>query len=82
MTCMKEKKPASKRPTKPSYPSRQNIKYVGVPKSYRDALRIYAAKHSDPDQKKSVSWACRVAIRRLMDQEGIAIATAPDDEDE
>lgn len=60
-------------PKKPVYPSRLNTKYIAVPKHYFDALAEYARDHSDADDEKSISWACRVAIRRMMEAEGIKL---------
>ncbi len=55
------------------YPSRANAKYVSVPKHYHAALAEYARQHSTPDEKKSVSWACRVAVRLLAEREKIEL---------
>ena len=71
----------SREPKKPAkqFPSRLNTRYVGIPKSYHDALQAFADLHSTPDEVKSISWAVRVAIRRLMDQENISLKPVSDD---
>lgn len=56
---------------KPKYPSRTKTRYVAIPKDMHDALVRYAQSRSDEDDRKSVSWAARVAIRKFLTAEGL-----------
>jgi hypothetical protein len=87
MAKRKAKNDASENQETPKkvYPSRANAKYVSIPKHYHAALAEYARQHSTPDDKKSVSWACRVAVRLLAEQAAIklrAVRTSAGDDDE
>lgn len=64
----KEKKPEGQEPKR--YPSRENVKYLAVPAELYEALARFAKSKSDEDDKKSVSWAGRVALRKFLTQEG------------
>jgi hypothetical protein len=74
MGLMSKKKPPEEPPEgggKKRYPSRENVRYVAVPLALHRALELYAEKHSNEDEKKSVSWAARVMIRRGLVGEGL-----------
>jgi hypothetical protein len=51
---------------KPRYPSRENTKYLAVPKEWYELLEEYAKERSDADTAHSVAWAGRVAIRKFL----------------
>lgn len=55
---------------KKRYPSRENTRYLAVPRAIYEALERYARSRSDEDEAKSVSWAGRVAIRKFLTAEG------------
>jgi hypothetical protein len=74
---MAKKKPVNKSPSpvEPEvpakrYPSRDKIRYVGIPVELHEALEQYAQSRSDEDDVKSISWAARVCIRRFLTDEG------------
>lgn len=70
MKGMAKKKQPNEDTGKPRYPSRENVKYVAIPKALHEALERYAESRSDEDDKKSTSWAGRVAIRKFLTEEG------------
>jgi hypothetical protein len=55
---------------KKRHPSREHIRYVALPLELHQALERYAESRSDEDDKKSVSWAARVAVRRSLTDQG------------
>ena len=69
----KRKKPTDGNGEEPKkrYPSREKTRYVALPLELYEALEGYAAKRSDEDDTRSVSWAARVAIRRFLVGEGL-----------
>lgn len=52
------------------YPSRERVKYVGIPAAMYDELERYARDHSTEIDEKSISWAARLAIHRFLTAEG------------
>ena len=56
-----ESSPAPERP-----PSRENTRYIAIPLDLYEALQRFAESRSDEDDKKSISWAGRVAIRKFL----------------
>lgn len=72
MLGMAKKRPTgSDQPGKKRYPSRENTKYVAIPLELHEALQAYADSRSDEDDKKSVTWAARVAIRKFLTDIGL-----------
>jgi hypothetical protein len=71
-----KKKPKPEPPTPPEteppkrYPSRENVRYLGLPADLYAALERYARSKSDEDDSKSVSWAGRRAVRKFLVDEG------------
>lgn len=55
---------------KKSYPSREKVKYVGIPAAMYDALEQYAAEHSTEIDNKSISWAARAAVHEFLKAKG------------
>lgn len=67
----KKPKPEQSEPAKPvRYPSRDLVKYVGLPLNLYRALEEYADEHSDEDDRKSVAWAVRALVRKALLAEG------------
>lgn len=67
----KPKKPTSKEPTAktPRYPSRDKIKYAGIPSDYWDlleSLTVEGAKF----EGRSVSFLTKLAVRAFLQSEG------------
>lgn len=56
--------------SKRTYPSRAKTRYIAVPEELHDALAAFAESRSDEDEKKSISWAARVALRKFLTSEG------------
>ena len=69
MSSMAKRKTADGGGEKKRYPSRENTRYVAIPKALYEALEQYAKARSDEDERKSVSWAARVLIRRGLTDE-------------
>jgi hypothetical protein len=53
------------------FPSRENTRYVGIPLELYRALEKFAEAKSDQDDRKSVAWAARRAIRKMLTDEGL-----------
>jgi hypothetical protein len=52
------------------YPSRDRVRYVGVPLDIDELLAEYAKVHSTIDDVKSKNWAARVLLRKALAAEG------------
>jgi len=51
---------------KKRFPSRDRVKYLGVPVAFHEALERYADAHSTEFDRKSVSWAARVLFGPIL----------------
>lgn len=52
------------------YPSREKLRYVGVPLDIDALLVQYATDHSTVDDVKSKNWAARVLLREILSSKG------------
>lgn len=82
MTTMSRKKsesaggdPSPDPTPKKRYPSRDKVKYLGIPLSFYAALERYAEQHSTPFDKKSVQWAARVLFGPVLQELGLLDAS-------
>jgi hypothetical protein len=57
--------PVPEQPMKKRPPSREKLRYVALPLDLHQFLKDYADSKSNEDDKRSVNWAARVAIRRF-----------------
>lgn len=64
----KPKKPKSE-PVKPRYPSRDKIKYAGIPSDYWDMLESLTAEGAK-FEGRSVSFLTKLAVRAFLQSEG------------
>lgn len=75
MGVMAKKKGSADEGDKPKrFPSRDRVRYVGVPLDLDELLTKYAEAHSTIDDQKSKNWAARVLLRKALAAEGY---TAP-----
>lgn len=77
MQTMSRKKPIPQaapegdEPPKKRYPSRDAVKYVGLPLRMYRALERYAEEHSTEFDRKSITWAARVLFGPVLDATGL-----------
>ena len=61
-------------------PSRDKVRYVAIPTNLHDALVSFAESRSDEFDKKSISWAARVAIAGYLREQGLWPPPQKDDD--
>jgi hypothetical protein len=53
----------------PKYPSRDKIKYAGIPEEYWDALEAMGKEEDGPFHKRSCAYLVTLAVRRFLTEQ-------------
>jgi hypothetical protein len=70
MTQPRKKRTPDAEGAKKKYPSRENVKYVGIPAKLHVLLAQFAADHSSEFDEKSINWAGTQAVLHFLTEKG------------